>query len=107
MPFSGKVGVKHALLPKLYNHYDLSLCFACAIPRELQGVRRCAAVGRAGVWQLRTKSWLNLEETPYSGRLFKMSVSFEHSAASVVRLLQQLQSCSGVACPIVDGARVC
>ena len=35
------------------------------------------------------------------------TVLVEHSAASVARLLQQLQSCSGVACPIVDGARVC
>ena len=38
----------------LYHHYDLSQSFPCATPRELEGVRRCAAAGRAGDWQLRT-----------------------------------------------------
>ena len=51
------------------------MSFPCATPRELQGVRRCAAAGRAGGWQLRTEGWLNLEGTPDSGRHFKMSVS--------------------------------
>ena len=50
----GKVQVTWILLAKLYNHYDLSQSFPCATPRELQGVRRCAAAGRAGGWQLRT-----------------------------------------------------
>ena len=61
------------------------MSFPCATPRELQGVRRCAAAGRAGGWQLRTEGWLNLEGTPDSGRHFKMSVSPSSTAPPASR----------------------
>ena len=62
----------------------LSMSFPCATPRELQGVRRCAAAGRAGSLQLRTEG-LHLEGTPDSGRLFKMSVSSSSTAPPASR----------------------
>ena len=61
------------------------MSFPCATPRELQGVRRCAAAGRAGGWQLRAEGWLNLEGTPDSGRHFKMSVSPSSTAPPASR----------------------
>ena len=97
MPSSGKVRVKHYFTAKLYNHYDLFQSFPCATPRELQGVRRCAAAGRASGWQLRTEGWLNLEGTPDSGRHFKMSVS-SSSTAPPASPVTESALCSSPSC---------
>ena len=85
LPSSGKVRVKHYFTAKALQSLRPLPVFPLRYPRELQGVRRCAAAGRAGGWQLRAEGWLNLEGTPDSGRHFKMSVSSSSTAPPASR----------------------